>query len=190
MLKAIATRIKNVLPEIIHHVQTGQVKGCVIGETIRSIFDVMGFTAEENIPGLMIFIDFQKAFHSVQYLILIKNFLRWVKTFYENIQSCVMNGFKILHTWTWRAAGRSTFPLPLHCSSRNFGITIGKEETKLLQYTDDITAVSSDTKSARVLFALLDLFIQISGLNINPTKTEGMQIGSSKESKANPFNIK
>ena len=31
-------------------------------ETVRLIFDIMDFTGKENIPGLMIFIDFRKAF--------------------------------------------------------------------------------------------------------------------------------
>ena len=38
------------------------------------------------------------------------------------------------------------------------GIFIGKEETKLLQYADDTTAVLADTNSAKTLFKLLDLF--------------------------------
>ena len=37
MSKVIASRIKNVLPGIIHHNQTGYVKDRFIGETIRSI---------------------------------------------------------------------------------------------------------------------------------------------------------
>ena len=56
---------------------------------------------------------------------------------------------------------------------------------------DDTTAVLSDTKSAKVVFELLDLLRQISGLKINPKKTEGVWISSSKESEAKPFlNIK
>lgn len=66
MSKVIATRIKNVLPDIIHRNQSGFVKDCYIGETVRSIFDLMDFTLKENIPGLMIFIDFHKAFDSVE----------------------------------------------------------------------------------------------------------------------------
>ena len=31
-----------------------------------SIFDIMELTLEENIPGLMILIDFQKAFDSLE----------------------------------------------------------------------------------------------------------------------------
>ena len=70
------------------------------------------------------------------------------------------------------------------------GIVVGKEETKLLQYADDTTAVLSDTNSGKILFQLLDLFENISGLKINSTKTEGMWIGSSKDNKTKPFGIK
>ena len=71
------------------------------------------------------------------------------------------------------------------------GIFIGKEEAKLLQlYTDDTTVELADTNSATVLFQLLDLFKNISGLKINSTKTEGMWIGSSKENKAKLLGIK
>ena len=100
MSKAIATRIKNVLPNIIHHNQTGFIEDRYIGETVRSIFDIMDFTAEQNIPGLLIFIDFRKAFDSLERNFLQRclesfnfgpNFIRWVTTFYKNIQSCVIN---------------------------------------------------------------------------------------------------
>ena len=66
MSKVIASRIKNVLPSITHYNQTGYVRDRYIGET-RSIFDTMEFTDSENVPGLMIFIDFQKAFDSVEW---------------------------------------------------------------------------------------------------------------------------
>ena len=44
MLKVIASRLKNVLPNIIHHNQTGFIKDRYIGETVRSIFVIMEFT--------------------------------------------------------------------------------------------------------------------------------------------------
>ena len=65
--KVLATRIKNVLPSIIHHNQSGFVKDRFIGETVRSIFDLMEFSLKENIPGLTIFIDFHKAFDSLEW---------------------------------------------------------------------------------------------------------------------------
>ncbi|XP_044171867.1 uncharacterized protein LOC122956268 [Acropora millepora] len=67
------------------------------------------------------------------------------------------------------------------------GIMIGNEESKLLQYADDMTAVLSDISSAKALFDLLEVFKKPSGLMINTTKTEGMWIGSSKENKAKPL---
>ena len=56
--KAIATGIKNVLPNNIHHNQNGFIEDRYIGETVQSIFDIMDFTAKQVIPGLLIFIDF------------------------------------------------------------------------------------------------------------------------------------
>ena len=38
-----------------------------IGETIRSIFDIMEFTDSTNISGILIFIDFKKAFDSLEW---------------------------------------------------------------------------------------------------------------------------
>ena len=70
------------------------------------------------------------------------------------------------------------------------GISIENEETKLLQYADDTTAVLSDMDSAKTLFELLDVFKDVSGLKINCKKTEGMWIGASKENKTKPFGIK
>ena len=49
--KAIANRIKQVLPNIVHHNQTGYLKDRFIRETVRSILDVVDFTKKENLPG-------------------------------------------------------------------------------------------------------------------------------------------
>ena len=45
-------RIKHVLPYIIHGNQTGYAKDRYIGETVRSLLDIMEFTDIENISGL------------------------------------------------------------------------------------------------------------------------------------------
>ena len=45
--------------------QTGYVKGRYIGESIRIITDMMSITKKKNIPGLAVFLDFEKAFDSV-----------------------------------------------------------------------------------------------------------------------------
>ena len=216
MTEAIATRIKNVLPDIIHCDQTGYVKDRFIGETIRSIYDIMEFTAEENIPGLLVFIDFKKAFDSVEWSFLYQcleifnfgpDFIRWVKTFYKNIQSCTINNGMASNSFFSLERGvRQGDPLSpylfivvvetlaiaiaIRQNPSIKGISIGKEETELLQYADDTTAVLPDTNSAKILFDLLNNFEYISGPQINYTKTEGMWIGSSKNNNDKPFGIK
>ena len=70
------------------------------------------------------------------------------------------------------------------------GVTIDRNETKLLQYADETTAVLSDTSSAQTLFRFLDDFEKVSGLAVNPTKAERMLIGSLRENKSTPFGIK
>ena len=60
------------------------------------------------------------------------------------------------------------------------GITIEKNETKLLQYADYTTVVLLDISSAQTLFRLLNDFEKISGLAVNPSKTGGLWIGSLK----------
>ena len=164
MSKVIATRIKNVLPNIIHHNQTGYVKDRHIGETVRSVFDVMDLALKENVPGLLIFIDFQKAFDSLEWNFLLNcqeafnfgpDFIRWVKTFYKNIQSCVINNGLMSEYFTLERGVRQGDPLSpylfvvaieslaiaIRKNPAISGIMIGNEETKPLQYADDMTAV-------------------------------------------------
>ena len=70
------------------------------------------------------------------------------------------------------------------------GIVIEQQETKLLQYADDTTAVLADIESAHILFQLLENFKNISGLKVNSSKTEGMWLGSLKGNEMKPLRIK
>ena len=54
------------------------------------------------------------------------------------------------------------------------GMTIGKEETKLLHYVGDMSATLSDINSLQALLDLLEVYKNAYGLAINCTKTEGM----------------
>ena len=95
----IAQRIKSVLPSIIHESQTGFLPGRYIGENIRLIYDVLVHTECHNIPGLLLAIDFHKAFDSISWAFMQKaldffgfgpDIKRWIQTFYTNINACVM----------------------------------------------------------------------------------------------------
>ena len=66
-LKVISARIIKVLPTIIHLNQTGYVKDRYIGEAAKSIFDIMTFTKQTGKFGVVLFIDFEKAFDSIEW---------------------------------------------------------------------------------------------------------------------------
>ena len=98
--KAIAVRLEKVLPELISEEQCAYVKGRNIFEVVRTISDIMEHTHSNGIPGLMVTIDFEKAFDSVSWSFLNKtlhklnfgdSFIKWVNTFYKDVSSCIMN---------------------------------------------------------------------------------------------------
>ena len=65
LTKSIAKRLEKVLPKIINSDQTGYIKGRFIGENVRLIQDVMFHTKQEEKPGIAIFLDFRKAFDTI-----------------------------------------------------------------------------------------------------------------------------
>ena len=97
----IASRFKRVLDVLIDKDQTGFISGRYIGENIRLIYDIMQYAEENEIPGLLLLIDFEKAFDSISWEFLLnvlkffnfgESIINWVKAFYHNINSAVIQG--------------------------------------------------------------------------------------------------
>jgi len=65
--KAISTRTEKVLPLVINSNQTGFVKGLSIGENIRLISDILEQTEAQDIPGILLLLDFRKPFDTVEW---------------------------------------------------------------------------------------------------------------------------
>ena len=75
--KSIANRMKKILPKIINNDQTGFLKDRFIGENIRLIDSIINknyYTNTEQIPGLLLFIDFEKAFDTIEWSFIEKTF--------------------------------------------------------------------------------------------------------------------
>lgn len=105
--KAIGKRIEPFLPTLIYSDQTGFIKGRYIGENIRLIEDIMEHTKLHNITGILISLDFKKAFDSLEWGFIMNtldvfNFgtsiKRWISTFYTNVESAVINN-EFLTNW-------------------------------------------------------------------------------------------
>jgi len=90
MTKCIATRLKVVLTKIINENQSGFIKGRYIGDNIRSLLEVIDLTEDENLPCIILSIDFEKAFDSISWKFLKKcltffnfgdSFQQWIDIF-------------------------------------------------------------------------------------------------------------
>ena len=98
--KVITNRIKTVIPRLINNDQTSFLKGRFIGENIRMIDCISKYALEKNIPGLLLFIDFEKDFDSLEGPFIERtlqcfgygpSLIHWFKTFNKNIERCVLN---------------------------------------------------------------------------------------------------
>ena len=66
--------MKPLLPDLINYDQTGFIRGRFIGENIRLIDSVICYAKENNIPGLLLFLDFEKAFDTIEWPFIRKTF--------------------------------------------------------------------------------------------------------------------
>ena len=151
-------------------------------------------------PGIALFIDFEKAFDSLEWEYLSKvldsfqfrsNFKSWVKTLYTNISSCILNNGFASEPFTLQRGVRQGCPLSgllfilatellsssIRASDHIKGIRVLNKELKLSQYADDTTSFCRDKVSLGKLLELLDLFKSCSGLKLNQSKSEAMWLG-------------
>ena len=100
LARAFAKRIELKLPKLIHSGrQTGFVKGRFIGQNVRLLIDIMEHTELNEIPGIMILIDFEKAFdtlewhqNTLKYFNFGPNLRSWISVMCSEEESGIING--------------------------------------------------------------------------------------------------
>ena len=94
----IAERIKPHLDTIIHGDQKGFVQGRYIGEAIRSTYDIIQWAISNNKTGILLLIDFEKAYDSLSFSFINKcliffNFgdcmIKWVDILLKNFSAVI-----------------------------------------------------------------------------------------------------
>jgi mannosylglycoprotein endo-beta-mannosidase len=178
--KVLAGRLCKIIPNLIHSYQCGFVKGRYIGESVRTISDIMDYTKYNDIPGILLFLDFEKAFDSLEWDFLFKalnrmnfgpDFVNFVKAMYTNVSSCVMNNGLSSKYFTMGRGVRQGDPLSpylfiiaielLSCKIRESqdisGILINNSEIKIVQYADDTTCILKDENSVTNFLTSLKL---------------------------------
>ena len=110
LAKILGSRLQKVLPYLIHEDQTGYIQGRYIGTNIRLIEDIISFTELTHTPGIIMAVDFEKAFDSVMWDYIDKAleafnfgefFRRWVQIMYTNIETCVVSNGHISE-WSYK----------------------------------------------------------------------------------------
>ena len=171
LAKAIGQRIESKLSSLIHSDQTGFIKGRFIGQNVRLLNDIMEYTEAKNLPGILLFIDFRKAFDTIEWNFLHKcielynfgpNIRKWISILYNNVESDVMNaGFMTNYFKVSRGVrqGCPLSPLLFVLAVEMLALKIRQDQlcrgielpngqnAKISQFADDTTLILEDTTS-------------------------------------------
>lgn len=212
----LANRVHNVLPNIVSAEQTAYVKKRFIGENIRHIQDVIHYTTKFNIPGIILFLDFEKAFDSLEWNFMSKclqkfgfgkKFCKWVKIIYSNpVASIKVNGFltKLISIERGIKQGCPLSALLFIICTEILGLALKQNSTitklplpnsinnasLVSQFADDLCLfLKSEIDVLNSLNEIIS-FGNVSGLKLNIEKTEAMWLGPMADSDYKPLNLK
>ena len=201
---AIANRLKGTLDYVISQCQTGFIKGRLISENTRLVYDIMYYTEMKQLPGLLMLIDFEKAFDSLSWNFLYEvldsfgyssDFIRWIKLFNNDIIAYVLQCGYLSNKISIQRGCRQGDPISAYLfllgaeilsimiisNPDIVGILIGEKEFKLVQFADDTTLMLDGTlHSLQSALNTLEIFGSLSGLRMNKDKTKLIWIGRKK----------
>ena len=211
--KALSNRLTKILPFIIEDDQTGYVSGRFIGCNIRLIEDILSQTTKLNIAGILLTIDFEKAFDSIRWHFIRKTlenfnfgdrFISYISTLYNQITTTVINNGHISSWFNPKRGVRQGCPLSPYLfilavevlaisirQNRNIsGLVFNGVEIKVSQLADDTNCVVKDENSLKHLLDTFCLFRSGTGLDINVDKTIARCLGNFSPSRDKLFGLK
>ena len=202
----IANRIKTVLPLLINEDQSGFILNRYIGDDIRLIYDLINYLNSKNLPGMLLCLDFEKTFDSLDWKFMTKalkafgfgeDICRWIATFYRKINSTVIvNGqtsswFSIERgCWQGDPVSHYLFVLCVEILATMIrenvdikGICINEVEHKISQFADDAQLMNNgDKMSFEKSLDTIEKYGRVSGLFLNTDKTQAIWLGSKRRS--------
>ena len=101
ILKVIAIRLKKILNNLISENQIAYLNNRFISEGGRLISDIVEIADLLHFEGILLTVDTEKAFDSVNHLLLVstlenygfkKDFIRWIKLLLKNQESYIISG--------------------------------------------------------------------------------------------------
>ena len=202
----ISERIKPVLNNLIHSDQKGFVAGRYIGEVIRTTNDIIEYAKDNNVSGLILLIDFEKAYDSISFNYIIKcmkffNFhedmIKWVGILLHNFKAVINHCGNCSSSFNIGRGCRQGDPIASYLFIFCIEILAHRLRTDttierfshqnvshLLEiYADDLTIfLNPSSDSLKGTIAALDSFYKLSGLKISVSKTKAVWFGAAHDS--------
>ena len=210
-----ARRLQKIIDNLINKNQSAYIKGRFIGENARLILDIFDYCEENNYDGILLFLDFEKAFDSVEWNFLIKSlekfnfgreFITWIKILYCNPVFRVKNNGWLSKTSKMSRGIRQGCPisallyifvaeilaLKIHenVNIQGFELENTHKEIKTVQHADDLTVLLKNAQSLQYTLSTIREFCSHAGSKVNIEKTECVLLGSLKNTFQNVYNIK
>ena len=220
LAKTLALRLMDVIDKIVGKEQSAYIKYRDISNNLTLINDILDFLKEKNKPGVILAIDFTKAFDSISRRFLLNafkrfgfgtEFVRWISVLMQNnLSSVIYNGW-VSDSFQISRGIRQGCPfsalafivaleylaLRIKADNRIRGIKIDSNNediidriVKIVLYADDVTLLLRDKDDVRRALDTLKEFHQLSGLTVNKLKTEAMLLGSNRVLVNDGFGIK
>ena len=158
----------------------------------------MNYASQKNIPGLLLFIDFEKAFDSLEWYFIERTLLyfgfgasliSWFQTFYKNIESCVLNNGWAIRFFQLQRGVRQGWHLSPYLfilsaeilakaarSNKNIkGISVNNWEIKISQYEDETTFILNGTsESLSATLQTIETFGSMSASTVKRRRLYGL----------------
>jgi hypothetical protein len=178
--------------------------------------DILNHSEKYNVGGFMAFLDFKKAFDSLEWNFMFEvlkkynfgeSFRKWVAILYNEPVSCIKNNGWISNIFKIERGIKQGCPLSAllfiisieilaivirkdqELSGYNFRLQNISKEIRISQYADDITLFLKNEDQIPCLLNKLDSFGKLSGLILNKNKTKLMPLGKDKSANIKDLDI-
>ena len=205
--KAIANRVSKVLDKIIIPTQTAYIPGRVVHDNLRMFEFYNNYCKKNNVDAILTSLDAKKAFDSVDHNYMFntlhfygfsEEFIDTVKLLYRDIEADILvNGHRTVLIKIRRCVKQgdafscALFIICIDPLLRNIELNTNiaaievqtplsnvKVKNKTGAFADDVgTVTKNDTRSLNEIFKEYQKFSDLSGIELNETKTEVMRLG-------------
>lgn len=205
--KALSNRMSKYMDKLTHPDQAAFVKDRNIEEPIRLIEDIMDYLVQVNQSLILLAVDFQKAFDSIERNYIFATlkhfgfgpqFIKWIRVLLKENMACVLNNGTATNFFEIKRGTRQGDPISpyifilvietlatlIRKNEEIHGFRADGNHKKITLFADDTTLFLKDLNSLDMALGALNTFYQHSSLKVNNSKSEAAWLG--KDNPENP----